>query len=140
MNPVIKNIIAVIVGLIVGSVVNMGIVMLSGILIPPPNGADVSTMEGLRETLPLFEPKHFLMPFLAHAIGTLAGAFIAAKIAATRKLSMALIIGIFFLGGGIWSAVLLQGPTWFLIVDLVLAYIPMGYLGWKLAGIQRVNS
>lgn len=137
MNPVIKNIIAIIVGLIAGSVVNMGIVMLSGTLIPPPNGADVSTMEGLRETLPLFEPKHFLMPFLAHALGTLAGAFLAAKITATRKLSMALIIGIFFLGGGIWSAVLLQGPTWFLIIDLVLAYIPMAYLGWKLAGVSQ---
>lgn len=133
MNPVIKNIIAIIVGIIVGSVVNMGIVMLSGIVIPPPNGADVTTMEGLRETLPLFEPKHFLMPFLAHALGTLAGAFIAAKIAATRKFLMALIIGLFFLGGGIWSAILLQGPTWFLIVDLVFAYIPMALIGWKLA-------
>lgn len=137
MNPVIKNIIAVIVGLIVGSVVNMGIVMLSGIVIPPPNGADVTTMEGLRETLPLFEPKHFVMPFLAHALGTLAGAFIAAKIAATRKMLMALIIGLFFLGGGIYSAVMLQGPIWFLMVDLVLAYIPMAGIGWKIAGVKK---
>lgn len=137
MNPVIKNIIAVIVGLIVGSVVNMGIVMLSGIVIPPPNGADVTTMEGLRETLPLFEPKHFVMPFLAHALGTLAGAFIAAKIAATRKMLMALILGLFFLGGGIYSAVMLQGPIWFLMVDLVLAYIPMAWIGWKIAGVKK---
>lgn len=137
MNPVIKNIIAVIVGLIVGSVVNMGIVMLSGIVIPPPNGADVTTMEGLRETLPLFEPKHFVMPFLAHALGTLAGAFIAAKIAATRKMLMALILGLFFLGGGIYSAVMLQGPIWFLMVDLVLAYIPMAGIGWKIAGVKK---
>jgi len=133
MNPAIKNIIAVIIGIIVGSVVNMGIVMLSGIVIPPPNGADVSTMEGLRDTLPLFEPKHFLMPFLAHALGTLAGAFITTKIAATRKLLCALIIGLFFLGGGFWSAMLLKGPAWFLTVDLALAYIPMAWLGWKLA-------
>lgn len=137
MNPVIKNIIAVIVGLIAGSVINMGIIMISGIVIPPPNGADVTTMEGLRESLPLFEPKHFLMPFLAHAIGTLAGAFITAKIAATNKLFMALIIGLFFLGGGIWSAVSLQGPTWFLILDLVFAYLPMAWLGWKLAGVRK---
>ncbi len=126
-----------ILGLIVGSVINMGIIMISGMVIPPPNGADVTTMEGLRETLPLFEPKHFLMPFLAHALGTLAGAFIAAKIAATRKILIAMVIGLFFLGGGIWSAYMLKGPTWFLIVDLVLAYIPMAWLGWKLAGVRK---
>lgn len=137
MNPAVKNVIAVIVGLIAGNVVNMAITMLSGIVVPPPDGADVSTMEGLRETLPLFEPKHFLMPFLAHALGTLAGAFIAAKIAATRKLLMALIIGLFFLGGGVYMAMELKGPTWFLIVDLVLAYIPMALLGWKLAGVRK---
>lgn len=133
MNPSVKNIIAVIVGIIVGSVVNMGIVMLSGIVIPPPNGADVTTMEGLRETLPLFEPKHFIMPFLAHALGTLAGAFITTKIAASRQLLCALIIGVFFLSGGFWSAYLLKGPSWFLTLDLALAYIPMAWLGWKLA-------
>jgi len=133
MNPAIKNIIAVIVGIIVGSVVNMGIIMLSGIVIPPPNGADVTTMEGLREALPLFEPKHFIMPFLAHALGTLAGAFITTKIAASRQLLCALIIGVFFLGGGFWSAYLLKGPSWFLTLDLALAYIPMAWLGWKLA-------
>lgn len=137
MNPVVKNIIAVIIGLIVGSVVNMGIVMLSGVLIPPPNGADVTTMEGLRETLPLFEPKHFLMPFLAHALGTLAGAFMAVKIAATRKLLCALIIGLFFLAGGLWSAFLLKGPSWFLTLDLGLAYIPMAWLGWKIAHFRK---
>jgi hypothetical protein len=137
MNPVIKNIIAVIIGLIVGSVVNMGIITLGGTLIPAPNGADISTMEGLRETLPLFEPKHFLMPFLAHALGTLAGAFIAAKVAATGKMFIAIIIGFFFLAGGIYSAVMLQGPVWFLILDLVFAYIPMAWLGWKLAGVSK---
>lgn len=125
MNPAIKNIIAVIVGIIVGSVVNMGIIMLSGIVIPPPNGADVTTMEGLREALPLFEPKHFIMPFLAHALGTLAGAFITTKIAASRQLLCALIIGVFFLGGGFWSAYLLKGPSWFLTLDLALAYLSL---------------
>lgn len=133
MNPIIKNIIAIIVGFIVGSVVNMGIIMLSGFVIPPPNGADVTTMEGLRESLPLFEPQHFLMPFLAHALGTLAGAFITTKIAATRQLLCALFIGVFFLGGGFWSAYLFKGPSWFLTLDLALAYIPMAWMGWKLA-------
>lgn len=42
-------------------------------------------------------------------------------------------VGIFFLLGGIANVYLLPSPTWFAIVDLVVAYIPMAYLGGKLA-------
>ncbi len=140
MNPAIKNVIAVIVGLIVGSVVNMAIVKISGLVIPPPEGGDVTSIEGLRETLPLFEPKHFIMPFLAHALGTLAGAFIASRIAATRKMLFAMIIGLFFLAGGIMSAYMLQGPTWFLILDLLVAYIPMAWIGGRLGEEKYIEN
>ncbi len=134
MNPVVKNILAVIAGLIIGSIVNMGIVMLSGAIIPPPEGGDITTMEGLKATMHLFEPKHFIMPFLAHALGTLTGAFVTAKIAATRKMIFALLVSAFFFVGGAISASSLGGPLWFNALDLIVAYFPMAYLGWKLAG------
>jgi len=133
MNPILRNILAVIAGFIVGSIVNMCIIMVSGSIIPPPEGADVTTTEGLKAAMHLFEPKHFLMPFLAHALGTLAGAFIAALIAANNKMIFALVIGIFFLAGGITAVYMLPAPAWFNATDLILAYLPMGYLGGKLA-------
>ena len=133
MNPIVKNILAVIAGLIIGSIVNMGIVMLSGSIIPPPEGGDVTTMDGLIATMHLFEPKHFIMPFLAHALGTLVGAFVAAKIAASRKMLLALVVGAFFFLGGAISASSLGGPLWFNALDLIVAYFPMAYLGWRFA-------
>jgi hypothetical protein len=81
----------------------------------------------------LFQPKHFIMPFLAHAIGTLIGAFIAALIAGSHKMNFAIVIGIFFLIGGIMSVFMLPSPVWFNILDLVVAYIPMAWIGGKLA-------
>lgn len=132
MNPIIKNILAVVVGIIIGSVVNMAIIMISGSIIPPPNGADVTTMEGLKATMHLFEPKHFIMPFLAHALGTFVGAFVAALIAANNKIKFAMVIGFVFLIGGISNVIMLPSPTWFTILDLGLAYIPMGYIAGKL--------
>ncbi|MGB5553235.1 MAG: hypothetical protein WBM83_01160 [Flavobacteriaceae bacterium] len=129
MNATVKNILAVVAGLIIGSIVNMGIVMISGSVIPPPEGGDVTTMEGLKATIHLFEPKHFIMPFLAHALGTLVGAFVAAKIAATRKMTMALLIGVFFLIGGAINNYMLSGPMWFTALDILGAYIPMAYIG-----------
>jgi len=128
MNKIIKNILAVVAGIILGSVVNMGIIMISSSIIPPPKGADVTTMEGLKASMHLFQPKHFILPFLAHALGTFAGAIVAALIAANHKTKFALGIGVYFLIGGIVNIMMLPSPTWFTIVDLVGAYIPIGYL------------
>ena len=133
MNPIIKNILAVIAGLILGSIVNMALITISGKVIPPPTDADITTMEGLKASMHLFEPKHFLFPFLAHALGTLVGAFIAAKLAANNHIKIGLLIGVFFLVGGIANIVMLPSPPWFTVVDLVFAYLPMAYLGATLS-------
>jgi hypothetical protein len=132
MNPIIRNILAVVAGIIIGSIVNMAIITVSGSIIPPPEGADLTTLEGLKASFHLMEPKHFIFPFLAHALGTLVGAYLAALIAATHKLKFALVIGVVFLIGGIMNICMLPSPIWFTILDLGFAYIPMGYLGWKL--------
>jgi len=133
MNPILKNAIAVISGFLIGSIVNGGIIMISASVIPPPDGADVTTMEGLKASMHLFQPKHFLMPFLAHSLGTFSGAFLASKIAATHQMKFALVIGILFLAGGITNVVLLPSPLWFSVLDLGIAYLPMSYLAGKVA-------
>jgi hypothetical protein len=133
MPPILRNILAVVAGILIGSVVNMFIINISGSVVPPPKGADLTTTEGLIASMHLFQPKHFIMPFLAHALGTLVGAFIAALIAENHKMKFALGLGAFFLLGGIAAVFMLPSPLWFNAVDLVLAYIPMGYLGGRIA-------
>jgi hypothetical protein len=133
MNPIVRNILAVVVGVVVGSIVNMALVNIGPMVIPPPEGGDITTVEGLKETMHLFQPKHFIFPFLAHALGTLTGAFIAAILAVSRKMNIAIGIGAFFLLGGIYMVTLVPSPTWFTILDLVGAYIPMGYLAGRWA-------
>ena len=133
MSPLIKNILAVVVGFMVGSVVNIALVNLGPMMIPLPEGADVSSMETLRQSMKLFAPTNFLFPFLAHALGTLVGAFVAAKLAASHPLKLALFIGVFFFIGGAMMVKMVGGPLWFIVADLVLAYIPMALLGSKLA-------
>lgn len=137
MNPIVRNILAVVAGLILGGMVNMGIITISGSIIPPPEGADVTTPEGLKASIHLFEPKHFLMPFLAHALGTFVGALVAALIAANRKMLFAIVIGLFNLTGGIVAVTMIPAPMWFNVTDLVLAYIPMAVAGGKLGGRNK---
>ena len=134
MNPIIKYVIAVVVGFIAGSIVNIGLVNIGPSVIPLPEGADVSNMETMAKSMKLFTPANFLFPFLAHALGTLVAAFVAAKIAGKHKMRFGIGLGVCFLIGGITAAAMIGGPIWFIAADLVLAYIPMGFLGGKLAG------
>jgi len=73
------------------------------------------------------------MPFLAHAMATLVGGFIAAKIATTHKLYFGLSIRQLFLIGGIQMANLLPATLWLDALDLGFGYIPIGFLGYRLA-------
>jgi hypothetical protein len=136
MNPTLRNILAAVAGVLIGSAVNGTLISVGGSVIPPPPGTDVNTMEGLKAAMPLFEARHFLFPFLAHAIGTLAGAAAAALLAASRKFHLAMLIGVVFLAGGIGAVMMLPAPMWFNLLDLVGAYVPMAWLGWKLATLK----
>ena len=140
MKKIIKNLLSFLVGITLGGMLNGRIIALSTYLIPPPSGTDLTTEAGLKAAMPLMEPKHFLMPFLAHALGTLLGAVLAAFIAASHKMQFALAVGLMFLIGGAMMVFLLpDAPLWFKIVDLVGAYIPLAYLGGRI-GIQHSFS
>jgi len=134
MDPIFKNILAVIAGYIVGALVNFGLLSLGMSVIPAPVGVDMSDVNSMKENMHLFEFKHFITPFLAHALGTLAGAFTAAKIAGKYKFQIAMAVGALFLLGGIAMVMMTPSPTWFTITDLGLAYFPMAWLGAKLGG------
>ncbi len=131
MNPIVKNVLAVIAGWIGGSIINMGLVK-AGHSIFPIEGINPNNMEAFAEILPTLDFEYFIFPFLAHALGTLVGAAIAFKIAAIHKMKMALIVGILFLIGGIVVNYLLPGPNWFAIADILVAYIPMALIGAKI--------
>ena len=123
-----RNILAVLLGLVIGSVVNMAIVMVGPTLVPPPPGVDLTTPEGLAQGIALFEPRHFITPFLAHALGTLSGALVAYLVAASHEARFAYAIGVVFLLGGIAACFMIPAPAWFMATDLLLAYLPMAWL------------
>jgi hypothetical protein len=132
MKTILRNILAVVVGLVVGGTVNMALITVSPHVIRPPAGVDVTDAQSLASSIHLFEPKHFLFPFLAHALGTLAGALLAFLIAASYRSVFAYAIGAFFLTGGIAASFMIPAPKWFIALDLAAAYIPMAWIGTQL--------
>ena len=134
MNPILRNILAVVAGLFIGAMVNKGIIDNSASVIPLPEGIIPNDFESLKANIHRFRPINYLMPFLAHALGTLVGAMIAAGIAASHKMKLALLIGFLFSIGGVMMVMALPSPFWFDVLDLTVAYIPMALLGAKLVG------
>ncbi|WP_411768736.1 hypothetical protein [Winogradskyella sp. A3E31] len=132
MYPVIRKILAIVVGWFSGSIINLGLIQLGHIIFPIKN-VDTSDMDALAQVMPTLTGEYFIFPFLAHALGTLAGALIAGIIAENRKMTFAMIVGALFLLGGIMVNYILPGPTWFTALDIIVAYIPMAWLGGKMA-------
>ena len=126
MNTIFKNILSLFGGGLVGMVVNMGLIISGNQLIPFEDG--INPMNAT-----MWEIKYFIFPFFAHAIGTLSGAFVAAKFSASYHMIFAICIGMFFLLGGITMVFILPAPIWFIVIDLIFAYLPMGWLGWKIS-------
>ena len=107
----VRNILAVVGGILIGSVVNMSIVMIGYSFVPLPEG-------GLDVTL---EARHVIFPFLAHAAGVFVGALVASLIAVSHQFKIAMGIAAFFLLGGITAVFWIAAPLWFEAVDMILA-------------------
>ena len=130
MKKIFLSILAVLVGLFAGAFINGGIINISGDIIAPPPGANLKTMEGLIDAMKIMQPEHFIMPFLAHALGTFFGAVLCSLIAQSYHLILSLSIGLAFFIGGFMMVFQLPAPLWFDLIDLIFAYFPMAWLGY----------
>ena len=137
MKQVLHTALAVIAGFVCGSVINIGIVTLGPILVPPPPGVDSSTMESLAETIHLMGPLNFAVPWLAHAMGTLVSVVVSCMLISSHRLKMGYGMGLLNLTGGIVASMMIPAPTWFIVADLVFAYLPMAWVGIHLAETLR---
>lgn len=132
MSPRMKLVLSIVAGIVVGWIVNMSLIVLGPSIVALPEGMDPTNAESYKAHAHLLTAKNYIMPFLAHALGTLAGAFTIAKFAPQSKMKYAMFIGAFFLIGGIAAANMIPAPVWFVALDLIAAYIPMAWIGGRL--------
>jgi hypothetical protein len=133
MNPTLRNILAVVTGTVVCMVLNGTLLGVMMKLNPAPIGFDPNVIESYA----LLESKHLMNPFIAHAIASLVGGLVAALLAVSRSMTFALIVGSIHLLGGIGAAFMIPAPAWFVALDLVVAYLPMAWVGGRLGARGR---
>ena len=135
----VRLVLGIVLGAVLGAMANMGVLAAATALIPPPAGVDSNDPASINAQLGNYSVPQLMGPFLAHAIGTLVGAFVAAKLNGSvgRGFRAAMVVGLVFLSGGAYMvSILPASPLWFNALDLGVAYLPMAYLGFKLATIR----
>jgi len=138
MPPLLRQILFTLLGIIVGAIANMATLKVGMLIVPFPSGFDPNTPEGIEGAMQQFTIAHFFVPFLAHALGTLLGAFVAAKWSGTQSRLPALIVAAtFFIGGVMMVMQIPSTPVWFMALDLVVAYFPMAYLAHAITSKQQ---
>jgi hypothetical protein len=140
MIKILRNILALVIGAALGMALNRWLIGISNSLIPLPEGVNPSNLKSIQTHIHLYSLKHFVMPFWAHALGTFVSAFVAAKIWIGDPMIPGYIFGLFFLIGGITMVYFIKSPILPSMVDLLFAYLPMGWLGARLAGANPLKS
>lgn len=133
---IIKSTLAVIAGIVTGSIINASLIFLCNIIFGSPQGMIPWDEKSVIAHADKLTTANFASILFAHQAGTMAGAFIAAKIAPFRKMIFALVVGIWFLACGIYAASLIAPPVGFTVADILL-YIPFAIIGGKLGGAQQ---
>ena len=126
MKKILKNIGIIISGIIIGMIVNMGLIILGGIIFTPTENFE--PMNAINWDL-----KYFIFPFLAHSIGTLSGSYLVSRLSRNSHIIFPLIIGLYFLSGGIYMVTILPAPMWFVFLDLIVCYVPISLIGWRIS-------
>lgn len=127
----VRRILAVIAGIVVGSIGIWLMERLGHSLYPFPAGMKLDDIEGFKayvDNLP-FMGKFIVI--LGYALGALLSGFVATKVANNNKPTAAMICGIIFLFFTIYNMVLLPTPAWFWVLGIVVWGLVL--VGYKLA-------
>jgi hypothetical protein len=134
MGTVLRSILAVVAGFVVASVVMMAVETVNGRVLHPQLGRIAEGMtdrEAIRSLLASAPIGAFLVVMAGWAIGSLAGGWLAARVARRAPVGHALVLGALLTLGGIANNLMVPPPLWFWITSL-LVLLPAAYAGGRL--------
>ena len=125
----IRNILAVIGGLVAGMAVNMAIITLNtSVLYPMPEGIDQNDMVQFNAYIATLPTLAFFVVIAAHLGQSFVGGWVAARLGSSRPMLLAMIVGSLSLAGGIAAMMMIDGPTW-MAIELPLYLVVAWYAG-----------
>ena len=124
-----RNIGAVVVGLIAGSIWNTALILLnSQVLFPVPEGTDIQDPEQMKAYVATLPAHAFLVVLAAHVGQAGIGGWIAARLGKSRPMLLAGVIGALTVIGAVYNQITLEGPGW-MWVDVPLIVLAAWWAG-----------
>jgi hypothetical protein len=134
-----RNILAVIAGIIAAGVMVFLVEIAGHFLLPMPPGVDPTNPDSMKanaQNLPLVSLAAVLVAWCA---GSFVGGLVAAFVSRDQKMLCALITGLFIIGSGIATMVMIPHPIWFWIVAILLP-LPFAWYRARLGGARRQEA
>lgn len=120
MKPVVRSILAVIVGMLVAFVI-IALVQVVGMRVyPPPPGMDPRDPASIKAAMANLPLGALLFVLVAYAAGSVAGGWVAARFAPHGRLMHAMIVGAILLGAGIMNMTMIPHPGWFWAASIAI--------------------
>ncbi len=123
----IKNIIAIVVGIIASMIIIIIGEALVHIANPLPTTIDINDTEALKAHVANSPFSLHLLILLNYALACFVGGLIASSIAIDKKMNQAMTLGGIFMGVGMFSLITLH-PLWVVICS-VFIFLPFAYMG-----------
>jgi hypothetical protein len=127
----VRKILAVVGGLVTGSICVGAVEWLGHKMYPLPAGVKPDNMEAFKEYIATAPFMALLFVIIAYALGALVSGYISTKIANDGKSRYAVICGIFFLLATIYNMIVLPTPIWFWVLGIAVWGLVL--IGYKLA-------
>lgn len=128
MHPILRSVLAVLAGAVTAFVLIAVIELLDHRIYPLPPDVDPSDPKELAAAMAQAPVGALLLVLLGWAVGTVAGAWVAARTAGRFHLVHGMIVGVLLLCAAVANMLSLPHPVWFWIAAVAL-FLPCAYLG-----------
>ena len=130
MNPRFKAVLAVVAGLVTGSLLILVLELLSSER--PPDGIDITDKVAMKAWIDTLPMKAFVILLLVYFLGAIAAGYVANVVARSTKYRPALIAGAGLLVSGIMNLIDIPHPMWFAVVSSLL-FLAGAWVGGRIA-------
>lgn len=129
-----RTVMAVVAGMVALVLVVALVEMLGHVVYPPPPNVDMTDPDQLNAMIGQLPTGALVSVVMAWALGSLAGGFVAHRVANRHRLMAALIVGGIMLALVIANLLMIPHPAWMTVAGLALP-LPLAWLGARIAAL-----
>ncbi len=136
---IVRGVLAVLLGVVVGMVVIGAMEFVSHLIYPLPEGVDPRDIETFKTVIARMPLGAFVSLLVAWAAGAFGGGWLAAWMASSAKTLHGMIVGLLLLSAAVGNMLMIPHPAWFWAVSLALFPL-LAYAGARRAGGRSAGA